>query len=290
MVDQFDKISACLVVYNEALSIRRCLESLRGAVDEIIVVHDGPCQDETLNICREFGARIFIRPHFGIMEAHLIFAIRQTQFAWIIRIDADECLSEQLRTNLRSLVADAHKLDISAYSFLWSDRGFGNVIKYKPVLFRKKNLFWFPIPHLVWQTRGRVAQSDYVLDHLQRDYQSAEYWISQKKRSRIQAQYILKTYQEMDNFQANEDDLRRVYSFSRRHAGLILIPVLKFIKSFLENVPDGASLLASWRQGRYNFYLGRDLYCLYHHTDDFLSGSVLKIIRYPYKMLNRFKK
>ena len=41
-------ISACLVVHNEEKLIGRCLESIKNLVDEIIVVHDGPCQDKTL--------------------------------------------------------------------------------------------------------------------------------------------------------------------------------------------------------------------------------------------------
>ena len=41
-------ISACLVVYNEEKVIRQCLDSIKGFVDEIILVHDGQCTDKTL--------------------------------------------------------------------------------------------------------------------------------------------------------------------------------------------------------------------------------------------------
>ncbi len=37
--------SACLVVWNGEDEIRGCLESIKKVVDEIIVVHDGPCSD-----------------------------------------------------------------------------------------------------------------------------------------------------------------------------------------------------------------------------------------------------
>lgn len=43
-------ISACLVVRNEEAVIERCLESLAGVVDEIVLVHDGECEDRTLEI------------------------------------------------------------------------------------------------------------------------------------------------------------------------------------------------------------------------------------------------
>ena len=56
-------ISACLVVYNEEKSIQCCLESLRPVVNEIIIVHDGECNDKTLEIARKFTKHIYFQPH-----------------------------------------------------------------------------------------------------------------------------------------------------------------------------------------------------------------------------------
>lgn len=71
------KISACLVVRNEEKVIERCLNSLKGAVDEILIVHDGECGDNTLKIAKKFNADIFIRPMAGVMEAIFRFYSRK---------------------------------------------------------------------------------------------------------------------------------------------------------------------------------------------------------------------
>ncbi|MFA5109102.1 MAG: glycosyltransferase [Patescibacteria group bacterium] len=258
------KISACLVVYNEAKNIRRCLESLREAVDEIIVVHDGECQDETLEICREYDAKIFLRPHVGIMEAHLVLAIEQASGDWLLRIDADEFLSDELKNSLRRLVKEAEEEGLSAYSFRWLSHYNGRFLpgkNRKSILFKKIDLYWFSMPHLAWQTRGRMKISTYILGHQVKDYSTAQA-DKQKRWAMIQAEYILKDFKELDNFQAERTDWLKTYSFSRQQARSRLLPLLKFLKSFWENIVHGAGLKETWRQGKYNYYLGKYIFKL----------------------------
>jgi glycosyltransferase involved in cell wall biosynthesis len=98
-------ISACLAVRNEEAVIERCLRSLQGAVDEIVLVHDGDCEDATLEIAARYGCRVFVRPPLS-PEHQRVFAYRQARGEWLLRIDADEFLSEELRANMRELVKD----------------------------------------------------------------------------------------------------------------------------------------------------------------------------------------
>lgn len=109
-------ITACLVVRNEAPVIERCLRSLRDVVDEIVVVHDGECTDDTLNICRQYTQKVFSRPFVGACDAHRPFAFRQAASEWILTIDADEFLSDELRAEMRTLVEGQ---DVDLYCFLW---------------------------------------------------------------------------------------------------------------------------------------------------------------------------
>ena len=50
------KLSVTIITKNEADNIRACLESVVWA-DEIIVVDSGS-SDDTVNICKELGARV----------------------------------------------------------------------------------------------------------------------------------------------------------------------------------------------------------------------------------------
>ncbi|MFM8342689.1 MAG: glycosyltransferase, partial [Methylomonas sp.] len=58
-------LSVIIITKNEALHIRRCLESVSWANE--IIVFDSGSEDETVNICKEFTPNIFITdwPGFG---------------------------------------------------------------------------------------------------------------------------------------------------------------------------------------------------------------------------------
>ena len=160
------KISACLVVHHEAKLIRRCLDSLKGEVDQIIVVHDGPCLDKTLEICADYRAEVFIRERIGEAEPHRPFSFSQATGEWILQIDADEYLSSNLKKNLRALVQAA---DASAYEFLWPIwDGEKYLTKHWPrkrCLFKKNNVSFLGLPHYVAAVSGEVKSCDFILEH-----------------------------------------------------------------------------------------------------------------------------
>lgn len=90
-------ISACIITYNEADRIIDCLQSLQFC-DEIIVVDSGST-DDTQALCRAAGARVIERPFDGF-RSQKQFAVDQASHDWVLCLDADERVSEQLRTSL----------------------------------------------------------------------------------------------------------------------------------------------------------------------------------------------
>ncbi|MGM0473614.1 MAG: glycosyltransferase [Bacteroidota bacterium] len=91
-------ISAVIITFNEERNIRRCLESLRGVADEIVVV-DSYSTDKTGEICRQFGAR-FIQHRFSGHIEQKNWAILQASYPRILSLDADEALSDRLRESI----------------------------------------------------------------------------------------------------------------------------------------------------------------------------------------------
>jgi hypothetical protein len=108
-------ISACVVVHNEGDVVERCLRSLDGVVDEIVLVHAGRCVDRTLEIGRAHGARVFERGP-GHSETHTPFAYEQARGEWLLSIDGDEWLGGRTRAALRSLVRTGAA---DGYAFVW---------------------------------------------------------------------------------------------------------------------------------------------------------------------------
>ena len=109
-------LSACVVVHNEEAIVKRCLRSLAGLEAEILVVHDGPCADRTLDIARRYTPHVFVRPFVGHAEHHRVFAYEQARGEWLLAIDADEFLSAEMAAALPELMA---RPNVDAYEFVW---------------------------------------------------------------------------------------------------------------------------------------------------------------------------
>lgn len=93
------KITGLIPCKNEQRNIRECLESLYPIVDEILVADSGST-DRTLEIAREFGKVRVIEREYRTSGDFKNWAIPQAQHEWIILLDADERLTESLRTEI----------------------------------------------------------------------------------------------------------------------------------------------------------------------------------------------
>lgn len=84
-----NKLSACLIVKNEASVLPRCLESVRTLVDEIVVVDTGS-NDRTIEIALGYGARVHHFTWIDDFSAARNESLRYAGGEWILYIDADE--------------------------------------------------------------------------------------------------------------------------------------------------------------------------------------------------------
>jgi glycosyltransferase involved in cell wall biosynthesis len=92
-------IAAVIITRNEAHNIGRCLASLQGVVDEVVVV-DAQSTDETPQIASSAGARVITRAWTDYADQKN-FANDQVAASYILSLDADEVLSPELNVSLR---------------------------------------------------------------------------------------------------------------------------------------------------------------------------------------------
>ena len=106
------KISATIITLNEEKNLPRAIESLR-CCDEILVVDSGST-DRTVDIAREYGARA-IQSDWRGYAGQKNFASEQAACDWVLSIDADESLSEELEAEILQVKKYGPQFD--AYAF-----------------------------------------------------------------------------------------------------------------------------------------------------------------------------
>lgn len=105
------KLSVVIITYNEEKSIEKCLASVAGVADDILVVDSGST-DKTEEICKAFGAQ-FIHNAFITHAQQKNFAISKAQQDWILLLDADEQIEPSLKNKIKVVIS--HPLLFDAY-------------------------------------------------------------------------------------------------------------------------------------------------------------------------------
>ncbi len=108
------KISVAIVTLDEEQNLGRCLASLGGVADEVVVVDSGSV-DGTERIAREHGA-VFVHQDWLGYGPQKNLATARASNEWVLSLDADEALSDELRASIRRLkdespAADAYEVN-----------------------------------------------------------------------------------------------------------------------------------------------------------------------------------
>ena len=95
------KISAVIITFNEEKNIGRCIDSLTGLVDEIVVL-DSFSKDDTKKIALERAVKFYE----NVFEGHIQQknkAVSLASYDYVLSLDADEYLSEELRNAIAGI-------------------------------------------------------------------------------------------------------------------------------------------------------------------------------------------
>ena len=148
------KISAVIITFNEERNIGRCLDSLNEVADEVVVV-DSFSTDRTKEICNSKGASFIQNPFEGHIEQKN-YAMSRANHDYVLSLDADESLSEELK---KSILSVKNNWNHNGYSFNRLTNYCGNWIRY---------CGWYPDRKLrLWDRRkggwGGVNPHDKVI-------------------------------------------------------------------------------------------------------------------------------
>ena len=168
------KISVVINTYNASKHLARVLDAVKN-FDEIVVC-DMESTDDTIDIAREHGCKIvtFPKANHKSAEPARTFAIQSATSDWVLVADADEVVSESLRSYLYDFIKDPGKIrglyfprkNYTMKVFLPS-----SYPDYQLRFFIKEGTTWPPYVHTFPKVQGALdyipkSRKDCAFDHL----------------------------------------------------------------------------------------------------------------------------
>ncbi|GAB4345153.1 MAG: hypothetical protein Kow0099_25190 [Candidatus Abyssubacteria bacterium] len=180
-------ISLCMIARNESSCIGRCLTSVRDVVDEIIVLDTGST-DETTEIARRLGAKVFHHSWNDDFSEARNRSLEHATGDWILVLDADETIARRDLEKIRALARgnfDGYRFTYRSYSqnshdmrWVANDRSYeegngwdgwipGRVVR----MFKRDARFRFVgavherIDQSIVNCGGTIATADIILHH-----------------------------------------------------------------------------------------------------------------------------
>lgn len=231
-----------MVVHNEETLLPRALKSVADICDEIVIVHDGDCSDRTLDIAREYTDKVFVRHSFGAPEPHRPFSFSQAKNDWILQLDADEYLGDDMREALPEMI----KQDVPGYTVKWLEDLNGTLFfnMIKEVLFRKERIFFIGSPceyvkPVNPDEKLAHAEVSVINSAKQSNYSSwKEYSRKYRKFAQLQAATMAVPFSEVNTWNYSGDDWDRNTRLKINHP-LILGVIgmnLKYLFAFFKKI------------------------------------------------------
>lgn len=165
-------VGALVQTLNEENNIGDCLSSVVGQVDEIVVV-DMHSDDRTVEIAREFGARVYFHERLDCTEPSRNFALSKVGSDWALILDADEEAGPDLVKGVREIISGDGQ--VAAVFIPRKNMLFGGWLRHclwpdwQPRAVRKGTASWSGMPHEHPEIRGHAvylpAEERYAIWH-----------------------------------------------------------------------------------------------------------------------------
>ena len=209
------QVSVTVIARDMENSLKDCLTSARSITDDLVVVVDDRSADKTLNIAKIYTPNVFVHSFINFSQQH-IFADSKTKYDWILSLDADETLTPELISELKSLPGSSK---FTAFRIPRKNKIFGKIINHSNWdpdgiirLYRKKLCSWQNEVHEHIVTPGIVGRLSGSIYH--DNYRNvSEFITKQNHYSSLASQRL---YQQGQKFNLGQAIWAAFYDFFRR--------------------------------------------------------------------------
>ena len=163
-------ITLCMIVKNEEKVLKRCLESIRDLMDEIVIVDTGST-DRTKEIAAKYTDQIYDFEWVNDFSAARNFAFSRATCDYIYSADADEVVDEENREKFR-LLKETLLPEIEIVQMYYGNQlSNGTVYNFdrelRPKLFKRQRSFqWIEPVHETVRLLPVVFDSEIEITHL----------------------------------------------------------------------------------------------------------------------------
>lgn len=141
-----NSLAVLILTCNEEDNITDAVENAKKCTGEVIVIDSGST-DRTVELAEKAGARVAFRAWTNDFSAQRNFALEQTKADWVLYLDADERLNDELIGEIKTIV-NAGNMD-TQYSITRKCVAFGVTFSYG-VLYPDHVLRMFPRKEVHW--------------------------------------------------------------------------------------------------------------------------------------------
>jgi glycosyltransferase involved in cell wall biosynthesis len=162
-------VSLCMIVKNEETNLPRCLDCVKGFVDEINITDTGSA-DATVEIARQYTDRVFCFDWVHDFSAARNFSFSHAAMDYILWLDADDIIipeNQQKFIQLKKTLA--RNIDYILMPYHYSHDENGRVLSVQTrerMVKRSKNFTWHNAVHETIGISGNCLMSDIFITHM----------------------------------------------------------------------------------------------------------------------------
>jgi glycosyltransferase involved in cell wall biosynthesis len=163
------EISLCMIVKDEEVTIKRCLNSIKNLVDEIIIVDTGST-DKTVEYAKSLGAKVYDFKWIDDFSKARNYSFSKATKDYIFWLDADDILKESDVDKFKELKLSLDKKDVDSvimnYVLGVDENGETTFsLKRNRLVKRSKNFKWIGAVHEYLEVSGSIVQKDIDIIH-----------------------------------------------------------------------------------------------------------------------------